>query len=106
MALVAAPAGEFGDTSDIGRRVGMLFTICSVGSLIGPPISGAIHDKYGGFQPMAIYAGETRSYAAETCITFVFIDCFLSCQGSMILFASALMVGSRQTALGRLWGTI
>lgn len=74
MALVAAPAGEFGDTSDIGRRVGMLFTICSVGSLIGPPISGAIHDKYGGFEQMSIYAGETRSYAVEPSTVFVFVD--------------------------------
>lgn len=78
MALVAAPAGEFGDTSDIGRRVGMLFTICSVGSLIGPPISGAIHDKYGGFEQMSIYAGKTVSYAFKPSIGFMSVYYFLA----------------------------
>lgn len=57
MGQMIAPVGHFGDISDIGRRSGMLFTLCSIGSLIGPPISGAIHDKYGGFEQMSIYAG-------------------------------------------------
>jgi MCP family monocarboxylic acid transporter-like MFS transporter 10 len=35
----------------------MMFTIASIGSLIGPPISGVIHDKEQGFEVVGVWAG-------------------------------------------------
>ncbi|KAG8947236.1 hypothetical protein FRC00_009226, partial [Tulasnella sp. 408] len=55
--LLAAPVAHLGDTADIGRRTGMMFTIVSVGALIGPPISGAIYAANGGFTQAGIFAG-------------------------------------------------
>ncbi|KAG8921059.1 hypothetical protein FRC00_009193, partial [Tulasnella sp. 408] len=55
--LLAAPVAHLGDTADIGRRTGMMFTIVSMGALIGPPISGAIYAANGGFTQAGIYAG-------------------------------------------------
>ncbi|KIO16962.1 hypothetical protein M407DRAFT_33392 [Tulasnella calospora MUT 4182] len=57
--LLAAPVAHLGDTVDVGRRTGMMFTIVSIGSLIGPPISGAIYAANGGFMEVGIYAGCT-----------------------------------------------
>ncbi|KAG9001793.1 hypothetical protein FRB90_011541 [Tulasnella sp. 427] len=57
--LLAAPVAYLGDTADIGRRTGMMFTIVSIGSLIGPPISGAIYAANDGFLQVGIYAGCT-----------------------------------------------
>lgn len=57
--LLAAPVAHLGDTADIGRRTGMMFTIVSIGSLIGPPISGAIYAANDGFMQVGIYAGCT-----------------------------------------------
>ncbi|KAG8895547.1 hypothetical protein FRB99_000488 [Tulasnella sp. 403] len=54
--LFTAPIAHLGDPSDIGRRTGMLYTLVSISSLIGPPISGAIFSKSGGFQGVGIYA--------------------------------------------------
>jgi len=80
-ATPASPSNPV-DPRDHGRRVGMLFSIAAIGSLVGPPISGAIHDRYGGFHEMSIYAGCT------------------------IVFAVLLLVCARQTAIGRLRGII
>ncbi|KAG9043481.1 hypothetical protein FS837_009491 [Tulasnella sp. UAMH 9824] len=57
--LLAAPVAHLGDTADIGRRTGMMFTVVSIGSLIGPPISGAIYAANDGFMQVGIYAGCT-----------------------------------------------
>ncbi len=43
------PVIEFGDTSDVARRVGMTRSIMALGAQIEPPISGAINSKTGGF---------------------------------------------------------
>ncbi|KAF8875255.1 MFS general substrate transporter [Mucidula mucida] len=51
------PVMEFGDTSDVGRRVGMTRSIMSLGALVGPPISGGINSKTGGFEAVGYYAG-------------------------------------------------
>jgi hypothetical protein len=48
---------EFGDTKDVGRRLGMFMTILSLGALAGPPISGAINTATGGFEAVGYYAG-------------------------------------------------
>ncbi|KAG8925426.1 hypothetical protein FRC02_009691 [Tulasnella sp. 418] len=76
-ALVAAPVASLGDTGDVGRRTGMLFTFCAIASLIGPPISGAIFSRFGRFLEVGIYAG------------------------CMILGSSIFMFTARWFALGR-----
>lgn len=48
---------EFGDTEDVGRRVGMFMSILALGALAGPPISGAINTATGGFAAVGYYAG-------------------------------------------------
>ncbi|KAI0050386.1 MFS general substrate transporter [Auriscalpium vulgare] len=56
--LLAAPMMAFGATTDVGRRTGLFMTIMSLGSLAGPPISGAINEASGGFKAVGIYAGQ------------------------------------------------
>jgi hypothetical protein len=48
---------EFGKTEDVGRRMGMLMTILSLGALAGPPLSGAINSATGGFEAVGYFAG-------------------------------------------------
>lgn len=48
----------FGETADVGRRVGMSLTILAFGAVLGPPISGAINTASGGFEAVGYYAGE------------------------------------------------
>ncbi|KAG8886899.1 hypothetical protein FRB98_000815 [Tulasnella sp. 332] len=74
--LLATPVAQLGDTGDIGRRTGMLFTVMAIGAVVGPPIAGAIYSATGGFDIVGIYAGVT------------------------VLISSALMVGARWAALG------
>ncbi|KAF9017425.1 MFS general substrate transporter [Hymenopellis radicata] len=80
IALFSNPVMEFGDTSDVGRRVGMTRSIMSLGALVGPPISGAINSKTGGFEAVGYYAG------------------------SAILVGVGLMLASRYFALKGLYG--
>jgi len=56
-ALIGSPMIALGDSTDVGRRTGMYLTILSLGSLIGPPISGAINHATGGYTVVGIYAG-------------------------------------------------
>ena len=49
-----------GATEDVGRRLGMLMSILSIGALIGPPISGAIATDSGSFKGVGYYAGLTH----------------------------------------------
>ena len=56
-ALIGAPMIALGDSTDVGRRTGMYFTILSLGSLAGPPISGAINRATGGYTVVGVYAG-------------------------------------------------
>jgi MCP family monocarboxylic acid transporter-like MFS transporter 10 len=65
-ALVGSPMIALGDSTDVGRRTGMYFTILSVGSLMGPPISGAINHATGGYSVVGIYAGQS---------SFIFSQC-------------------------------
>jgi MCP family monocarboxylic acid transporter-like MFS transporter 10 len=57
VALISAPMMALGDSADVGRRTGMYFTIASLGSLSGPPISGAINHSTGGYRDVGIFAG-------------------------------------------------
>ena len=56
--LIAVPMMALGDSTDVGRRAGMYFTILSLGALAGPPISGAINRATGGYTAVGIYAGQ------------------------------------------------
>jgi MFS transporter, MCT family, solute carrier family 16 (monocarboxylic acid transporters), member 10 len=47
----------FGETADVGRRVGLCWTVLTFGALIGPPISGAINSATGGFEAVGYFAG-------------------------------------------------
>ncbi|KAI6040592.1 MFS general substrate transporter [Pisolithus marmoratus] len=59
VSLIAAPPMAMGDVGDVGRRVGMFFTIAALGTLVGTPISGAINAQTGGFKDPGFYAGGT-----------------------------------------------
>jgi MFS family permease len=56
-ALIGVPMIALGNSTDVGRRTGMYLTILSLGSLAGPPISGAINHATGGYSVVGIYAG-------------------------------------------------
>lgn len=60
MGVAATPLAHpaFGEQGDIGRRIGMLWTICAFGALIGPPISGAINTATHGWAAVGWYAGK------------------------------------------------
>jgi predicted MFS family arabinose efflux permease len=57
--LIGTPLGHraFGGQGDIGRRIGMIFTMCAIGALCGTPISGAVHSDTGGYTTVGWYAG-------------------------------------------------
>lgn len=56
-ALISVPMIALGDSTDVGRRTGMYLTVLSLGSLAGPPISGAINRATGGYTVVGIYSG-------------------------------------------------
>ncbi|KAJ7350626.1 MFS general substrate transporter [Mycena albidolilacea] len=74
------PMYHLGDIADVGRRSGMAMTLCAVGAIVGPPISGAIGTASGGYSAVGYYAG------------------------SMILAAIVLMLITRHLVLGKLGG--
>lgn len=57
--MVATPLSHpaFGEEGDLGRRIGMIFTLCAIGGLCGTPISGAMHTAVGGYKAVGWYAG-------------------------------------------------
>ncbi|KAI6144132.1 MFS general substrate transporter [Pisolithus tinctorius] len=57
VSLFVAPPMAMGDVGDVGRRTGMFMTIAALGTLAGPPISGAINARTGGFKDPGFYAG-------------------------------------------------
>ncbi|KAE9386322.1 MFS general substrate transporter [Gymnopus androsaceus JB14] len=76
-----SPIYMLGDTSDVGRRVGMFLLIAAVSSICGPQINDAIiHKTNGGFEGLGFYSG-----------------------GTMII-ASALMILTKWIVIGKVWG--
>ncbi|KAI8974843.1 MFS general substrate transporter [Trametes punicea] len=57
IALLAQPAARMGKITEVGVRVGMVWTIMSFGALAGPPISGTIRDNTGSFKNVGYFAG-------------------------------------------------
>ncbi|KXN92400.1 Riboflavin transporter MCH5 [Leucoagaricus sp. SymC.cos] len=73
VALLSAPIINLGGEGDVGRRVGMLMTFIALGSVVGPPISGAINAKTGGFEGVGLYAGSTVVIGVGCMITVRFL---------------------------------
>ncbi|KAK7055754.1 MFS general substrate transporter [Favolaschia claudopus] len=61
--LQAVPLMHMGDMPDVGRRTGTLFSVLSLSALAGPPISGAIASRTGGYEAVGFYAGSTMMVA-------------------------------------------
>ncbi|KAF2114255.1 major facilitator superfamily domain-containing protein [Lophiotrema nucula] len=45
------------DPRELGTYMGMAMAIGSISALIGPPINGALLDRYSGFLPLSIFSG-------------------------------------------------
>ncbi|TCD70263.1 hypothetical protein EIP91_004164 [Steccherinum ochraceum] len=56
-ALMFTPIVELSKVEDVGTRIGMFTTILACGSVLGPPISGAINERTGTYVPVAVFAG-------------------------------------------------
>ncbi len=65
VSLMANPIMNFGEEGDVGRRIGMFLSITAIGALAGPPISGAINAKTGGFKGVGLYAGACALYGHD-----------------------------------------
>ncbi|KAF9555809.1 MFS general substrate transporter [Agrocybe pediades] len=62
VALTTNPIIAMGEMHDVGRRTGMFISVLALGSLAGPPISGAINADTGGFKVMGCYAGQPFNF--------------------------------------------
>jgi MFS transporter, MCT family, solute carrier family 16 (monocarboxylic acid transporters), member 10 len=62
LAVLGTPMSHpaFGEMGDLGRRTGMLWSICAIGALIGPPISGAINTATNDWTAVGWYAGKSK----------------------------------------------
>jgi hypothetical protein len=112
-ALIGSPMIALGDSTDVGRRTGMYFTILSLGSLMGPPISGTINSATGGYSVVGIYAGQSpfilsQSRCAPNGIgtdggsMALFYFCFITLVlGSVIMVAVVLLALSRYLIGGK-----
>jgi MFS family permease len=58
VSLAPAPLMAMGGPHDVGRRVGMAFTVFAIGALVGPPVSGAINSTTMGYKDVGCYAGK------------------------------------------------
>lgn len=58
---MANPIMNFGNEGDVGRRSGMYYTITALGAVAGPPISGAINARTGGFEGVGLFAGTLKT---------------------------------------------
>ena len=57
------------DPRDIGTYMGMGMSISALGGLIGPPVNGALVDRYGGFSQVSVFSGAMCLFGG--CIAFV-----------------------------------
>jgi len=57
LGLVAIPIIHMGETADVGRRAGIVYSLNGAVVLAGSPISGAIIDRTGGYQGAGVWAG-------------------------------------------------
>ncbi|KAI1786161.1 MFS general substrate transporter [Ganoderma leucocontextum] len=57
LAILVQPFALMGAVEDVGLRIGMAYTLVTIGLLAGPPISGAIVDGTGSFKNVGYYGG-------------------------------------------------
>lgn len=71
IAVLATPMSHpaFGEMGDFGRRTGLLWSICGIGALIGPPISGAINTATRGWMAVGWYAGKFKQLVDDCVIS-------------------------------------
>ncbi|KAJ3566848.1 hypothetical protein NP233_g6742 [Leucocoprinus birnbaumii] len=74
------PLYSMGVIEDVGRRIGTVMVFAALGSIAGPPISGAINASTGGIKAVSYYAG------------------------SIMLLAVILLLVTRHLSLKKLWG--
>jgi MFS transporter, MCT family, solute carrier family 16 (monocarboxylic acid transporters), member 10 len=103
VALVSIPVMGMGGTSDVGRRLGTVFTVVSIGALTGPPMCGAINMATGGFKATGYYAGTLFFYYLR--IEFRLLRSRVYTGGSVMLSVIILLI-ARHKILGKLWGKI
>jgi predicted MFS family arabinose efflux permease len=57
--VMTVPVMHMGGVEDVGRRIGMLFTVISFSVLAGIPLSGALAEQTGGFRNSGFFAGKS-----------------------------------------------
>jgi hypothetical protein len=103
VALLSAPMIALGDSTDVGRRTGMYFTVLSLCSLAGPPISGAIYHATSGYSGVGIYAGQ---FSLFLYLVSVSRECLTHVLGSTMMVSVVLLALSRNIVLGRWRGRV
>ena len=113
VSILIAPVFAMGDVGDIGRRAGMFITISSMGVLIGPPISGAINARTGGYTDVGYYAGMslvTHFFCRSAAVSPpVLISLGLTRDddlGGVMVLSTFLLVIVRYLQLGHLFGKV
>lgn len=85
-----------GEIGDIGRRQGMLFSLLSVGALLGPPISGFVNTGTHGFVVVGFYAGALDDLAEFPRFAYDPL-------GGVVLLGVSLMIVCRAMITGHLF---
>ena len=57
------PFALMGPVAEVGLRIGMGYTLVTIGLIAGPPISGAILDGTGQLRDVGYYGGASPSLA-------------------------------------------
>ncbi|KAF8185923.1 major facilitator superfamily domain-containing protein [Mycena galopus ATCC 62051] len=64
IALIGSMTGQLGDIDDIGRRIGVINTVASIGTVCGPPISGLFANTALGYTGVGYFAGSALLVSA------------------------------------------
>ncbi|KAJ7614783.1 MFS general substrate transporter [Roridomyces roridus] len=68
IALIGSIIGQMGDVDDMGRRLGVVNTLASVGTVCGPPISGLFTSSAVGYKGVGYFAGTALLVSAAVII--------------------------------------
>ncbi|PIL27914.1 MFS general substrate transporter [Ganoderma sinense ZZ0214-1] len=69
LAVLVQPFALMGPIAGVGLRIGMAYTLVTIGLIAGPPISGAIVDVTGSFRDVGYYGGSTLLLSAGLMVT-------------------------------------
>ena len=61
LAILVQPFALMGPVAEVGLRIGMGYTLVTIGLITGPPISGAILDGTGQLRNVGYYGGASAS---------------------------------------------